>query len=369
MKSPLITVIVTAYNAEQFLARCLESLCTQTLANIEVICVDDGSSDKTPKILQDYADRDQRIVAISQTNQGVSHARNLAIDRAKSDYIMFCDADDYYDPTMCEKMLAAISDDHHQIDLAISEIQVTYEAHHEMKLSDDNYYSLKFNGLQHMRDEIILQTDLSPTNKIFRRALLRQYDLRFPEDLFYEDAYFCAAYFCISQYVYFLPEQLYHYIRHPHSTMSDTWSKRQADHAIDHLTIAIKLYDFLAQHQLIQQYNVVFWQLFLQFLHFALRNSKTKSNLQAVRSQAKAFIAKQQSSFDSADPETRRRIKRCLISRYTPSVDKLKQILLRFMPTYRLQGENLVQLRRLELQSHQLSEQLQRLEAQNQKKP
>lgn len=91
-----ISVIIPVYNDEKYLKDCLDSICNQTLADIEVICINDGSTDSSPEILRDYAANDSRIIIIDQPNQGSAIARNKGLDIAKGDYIGFLDADDIY---------------------------------------------------------------------------------------------------------------------------------------------------------------------------------------------------------------------------------------------------------------------------------
>lgn len=210
---------------------------------------------------------------------------------------MFCDADDYYEPSMCEDLLKSIKES--DADLAISEIHVIYEAHSDLKYSDDNYYSLKFSGLEEITDDIILNTDLSPTNKIFRKSIIEKYQIRYPEGLYYEDAYFCPAYLCSSKNIFYLNERLYNYIRHENSTMSNTFSSKvDKDLAINHLYIAFRLFDFLTLNNLIDKYNDLFWQLFYSFELFALNNSKTRKRVDEVKTKALNFIAQNKEYFE-----------------------------------------------------------------------
>lgn len=98
----LISIIVPVYNVESFLSQCLDSLVNQTLKEIEIICVNDGSSDNSLSILKEYAERDNRIVVIDQPNSGVSIARNKALKCVSGEYYMFVDSDDWLDPETCE---------------------------------------------------------------------------------------------------------------------------------------------------------------------------------------------------------------------------------------------------------------------------
>lgn len=90
-----VTIVVPVYNVEKYLAECLDSLIHQTLREIEIICVNDGSTDNSPNILEDYRKKDDRIKIINQKNRGLSVARNVGCDNAKGEYVYFCDSDDY----------------------------------------------------------------------------------------------------------------------------------------------------------------------------------------------------------------------------------------------------------------------------------
>ncbi len=100
-----VSVILPIYNEEKYLAQCLDSICGQTLKEIEIICVDDGSTDNSTHILKDYAKKDSRITLITQENQFAGAARNKGMACAVGKYLSFLDADDYYAPEMLEKMV------------------------------------------------------------------------------------------------------------------------------------------------------------------------------------------------------------------------------------------------------------------------
>lgn len=102
IKNPLISIILPVFNVERYLPQCLNSLVNQTIREIEIICVNDGSSDNSLSILKEYAKNDNRIVVINQPNSGVSVARNNALKHVKGEYYMFVDSDDWLDPETCE---------------------------------------------------------------------------------------------------------------------------------------------------------------------------------------------------------------------------------------------------------------------------
>ena len=101
---PKVSIIIPVYNVEKYLRQALDSVVNQTLKDIEIICIDDCSTDGSYEILQEYASKDDRIIVLKQeTNQGVSIARNTGLEIAKGEYIMFLDSDDWLDITTCQK--------------------------------------------------------------------------------------------------------------------------------------------------------------------------------------------------------------------------------------------------------------------------
>ena len=105
-----ISIIVPVYNTENFLEKCLNSIIDQTFTNWQAICINDGSSDSSLKILQHYAQKDKRFVIINQENNGVSAARNVGLKAATGKYIMYLDSDDIIHPNCMEIALKTITD-------------------------------------------------------------------------------------------------------------------------------------------------------------------------------------------------------------------------------------------------------------------
>ena len=110
-----VSIIVPVYNVEQFLPQCMESLINQTLQEIEIICVNDGSTDESEKILNQYAKRDKRIDIITQQNMGLSAARNTGLALATGEYVCFVDSDDWVDTDWCEKLYTRAKSEHADI--------------------------------------------------------------------------------------------------------------------------------------------------------------------------------------------------------------------------------------------------------------
>lgn len=125
----LISVIVTAYNIEEYIVRGVRSICEQTYRNLEIIVVDDGSTDATGKICDDLAAEDERVQIIHKQNGGPADARNVGTARAKGHYIGYVDGDDWIDPDMYELMLGALLEQ--QADIAICRYRQVYKDHTE----------------------------------------------------------------------------------------------------------------------------------------------------------------------------------------------------------------------------------------------
>ena len=104
----LVTIIVPVYNTSKYLNKCLDTLLAQTYENIEIILVDDGSTDNSLEICKSYEEKDKRIVVISKANGGSSSARNVGLDAAKGSYVGFVDSDDYVDGDFVSLMMEAI---------------------------------------------------------------------------------------------------------------------------------------------------------------------------------------------------------------------------------------------------------------------
>jgi glycosyltransferase involved in cell wall biosynthesis len=134
-----ISVIVPAYNVETYIGKCLDSILSQTYRDLEVIVIDDGSTDNTSNIIAHYAG-DSRLKYVEQKNSGVSAARNAGISAATGDYLAFVDSDDYLEPDMYKKLLAALIES--QADIAVCNYNLIYEGHTVDKYSN-------------MKDEII----------------------------------------------------------------------------------------------------------------------------------------------------------------------------------------------------------------------
>lgn len=215
-----VSVIVPVYNAEKYLAECLDCLINQTLSDIEIICINDGSSDKSIDILESYAKKDNRIKVINKDNQGAGAARNVGLDNAVGEYIYFLDADDFIELDTLEKTYN--SSDEKDLDVLIFQL-INYDGEKD-EYYNSNYYEMaklaEFVGedVFNYKDigDLIFNVAVSPVNKLYKRALIDKFNVRFPEGMIFEDNIFFWNVFLNAKRILFVKK--HYYIRRVHSS-------------------------------------------------------------------------------------------------------------------------------------------------------
>jgi len=310
MKSK-VSVIVPVYNVQDYLGDCLDSLIKQTYKDLTIICVNDGSTDRSGKILEQYGKKDKRIRITNKKNGGLSSARNAGLKECKTEYVMFCDSDDSFDETMCEKMLSAIEKD--KSDIAICGVNVIYGAHAEMKESDDKYYGLKYNGKKRVNDEVILNTDVAIMSKIFRRQIILDYGISFPEGLNNEDFYFYNAYMSAASTASYVDDKLYNYKRREGSIMSKNFE--QGSLSLDHLKVAEKLFEFYEKEGFLKKHLDLFWKQWR--LSFWFSYEHTSPDVRGVvLKEGKRFVEKYLEKYPPEDEELKSNIKGIFVNKF-----------------------------------------------------
>lgn len=210
--SPIISIIVPVYNAEKYLHDCLDSILAQTMLEWECICIDDGSTDASMKILNDYASLDARFRILSQVNQGVSHTRNVGIKTAHAPFMMFVDADDWIDENMCEILYHGIINSDGDFCCCSYNIEDMMEQKSMIKkYYTDKYNDSSYNVLKPW--QFINHTPFkSSCLSLFKKSIILQFNLTFPLGIkITEDAYFLISYLCHCRKCVYIPFCLYHY--------------------------------------------------------------------------------------------------------------------------------------------------------------
>lgn len=219
-----VSVIIPVYNAKDFLHESIPSVLNQTLEDIELVCVNDGSTDDSLDILNDYASKDNRVRVIDKENGGCGSARNMALDNAKGDYIYFFDPDDFISPDALEKLYNNAQ--RNGSDLVIFKIarfedidNVDYSHpgfDFENVFGDVDFDNFTFNYTD--IKEHVLNTSFAPWTKLYRKELLDGYDdFRFPTDVAFDDTPFHVQSMLRAKKLSFVPEFFYFYRFNPNS--------------------------------------------------------------------------------------------------------------------------------------------------------
>lgn len=255
---PLVSLIVPVYKVEKELGRCVDSILCQTLTDIEVILVDDGSPDRCPQICDDYARRDSRVKAFHKQNGGLSDTRNFGLDRATGDYVMFVDSDDYIEHDACERLhRLAIGT---QTDIVLGDWKVSPGSDRP-----DHYAALEEGKIYPTRDFILTALKAGEWYPcacfmFCKLSLFNDNGLRFAVGLLHEDMEMQPRLFLAADSIVCLKYKFYNYIQRPGSIMkSQNFSRRAASmreilgrwkmrfDAVDDSELRCALYGYLAK--------------------------------------------------------------------------------------------------------------------------
>jgi len=239
-----VSIIIPVYNAEKYIKKCLDSILKQTYKNIEIIVINDGSTDKSYDVLKKYEDK---IILINQKNHGVSYSRNVGIEKATGDYIMFVDGDDWIDIDMIENMINEIKEEN--VDIVHSGYVREYPDHKE-KFSLVNTKIKIEKDKKNIYDRFILNYDLSsPCCQLIRKKCIKKKfdkNIKIGEDYLFNLDLYSNIDSCV-----FLPENYYHYLYNYNSATTvvdyDKIKKRCED--------SIEVYSQLLKYIKIWNYN------------------------------------------------------------------------------------------------------------------
>lgn len=216
---PLVSVIVPVYKVEAYLPKCLDSIINQTLTDIEIICVNDGSPDNSQKILEEYAQKDARIKIITQKNQGLAGARNTGTAAATGEYVGYVDSDDWIEP---ETYAAAVGHMSAEVDLVGWGAKIICDNDdNPYKAKAERYHSIKLTGLLKGGLETGQSLPITMWNKLFRNSIIKQYNISSPVGLLYEDGWFFWKYMTRVKNIFYMDAYYYNYVLRGGSIMAN----------------------------------------------------------------------------------------------------------------------------------------------------
>lgn len=232
---PKVSVIIPVYNTGKYLKRCLESICNQTLESIEIICINDCSTDDSFDILLDYSKKDNRIKLINLThNKGVAAARNIGIEKSSGEYIGFVDSDDYISLDFYDKLYKKATD--YEADVAKGNI---YNC-------DNHGQHPTLTSFYNMNDKIRnnkIYFYYGFTSAIYKREFIVSHNIKFPENIsHFEDPFFSIQVAIYSNFVAFDDSSSYFYVKHESSACA---SSKTLNKAVDFTKSVMSIFDII----------------------------------------------------------------------------------------------------------------------------
>lgn len=218
-----VSVIVPVYNSHNYLSKCIDSLVNQTLKNIEIILVNDGSTDDSLSIMEKYKQKFNNIKIINKKNGGQSSARNLGLTKASGEYILYIDSDDYIDVKMCEKMYNKAKMNNSDIVLCDYYI-VECNKKNRVTIIEDDADNNNISNQQYFL------TPPAPWNKLFKREFLQKNNFKFPEGIIYEDYAEVPTLILYNPCISYVKSPFCFYVQSENSTMRNlTYKKKYED--------------------------------------------------------------------------------------------------------------------------------------------
>ncbi len=264
MNKPKVSVVLPIYNVAPYLEKCLNSIINQTFIDIEIICVNDGSTDNSLAILESYAKKDKRIKIISITNSGVSIARNTGLDAANGKYLYMVDPDDWIEPNTIEILYKKIKKNNAEI------VECDFIEHRNFKFDKISKKNLKihqnifkkfkiYSGRNYCAKDIkneIFNIRATCCTKLFNMNFINKYKIRFIEHVLTEDYYFSLEAFLVARKICYINKNLYHYVKRLGSYSNKTSLLTEYQTNIDNIGVDItRIEKILKKHNIENEYE------------------------------------------------------------------------------------------------------------------
>lgn len=249
---PKVSIVIPTYNVENYIEQCLESVLNQTHKNLEIIVIDDRSTDNTYQILKKYEKLDNRIkLHRMQQNSGPSKVRNIGIENATGEYLYFMDSDDWIDLNYIEKFLNASQKN--DVDLVINYNIILY------KNEKDNKFYKSYSKLEpnvYITDDIIKYIYFFPVyicSKFYKTDFIKKTNIKFPEGVIFEDNYFHIVTLIKAEKFYSFRGPSYYYRQRANSITGKNGKNKNPKNLLDFIKMSKITYDFLKKNNLMQK--------------------------------------------------------------------------------------------------------------------
>ncbi len=242
-KNVKISVVVPVYNVEKYLRECLESLVNQTFKDIEIICVNNGSTDNSLEILEEYAKKDSRIIVINQENRGPSGSRNRGLECVRGEYLAFVDSDDYMDLDFYEKLYKSAKET--DADIAATKVKFFKDGEYiEKNIINKHTYRMGKDILETPDDKIYFVRVANLWNKIYKTELINKNNIRFVNGITFEDTHFSFLAIALAKKISIISDTSYIYRLRETSILSRAF---YSDYVFDICKIFNKLRNHVAE--------------------------------------------------------------------------------------------------------------------------
>lgn len=230
MEKELISIIVPIYNVEEFLPKCIETLVNQIYKNIEILLIDDGSTDKSGELSDKYANEYENVTVYHKANGGLSDARNYGIDRAKGKYICFVDSDDYVDKKYCEILYNNLVNT--ESDISICGFERTGSQEEKNIDYSQEKITTYADSLEMQRNILILENEFNTVttvawNKLYKKEIWQ--DIRYPKGKINEDEFVIQYLLEKCNKIVYTNLNLYYYYQRDNSIIKSNYNKRKLD--------------------------------------------------------------------------------------------------------------------------------------------
>lgn len=274
-----ISVIIPVYNVEKYLVQCLNSVIYQTFKDIEILCINDGSTDNSLTILEQYARKDSRIKIISKKNQGLGAARNTGILYASGDYLYFLDSDDWLDFTCLEKLYNKIIENNS--DVCVMGTNSFIEETQQIYVND--YYNANLYEL----DENLFFTRSEAFLKLYKHSYFKKHLKSYPEKIWYEDVLVSIKGYLLTTRITILRENLYYYRVRSNSIMNNSKNSLKV---LDIFTVIKSVEDFLQSSNLLETYKLTFIEFVLNQLNYHQKRITNRNNRKIFNERIKNYM-------------------------------------------------------------------------------
>ncbi len=238
----MISIIVPIFNVEKELPRCIESIINQTYDDLEIVLVNDGSTDESQKICEEYADRDNRIRLINKANGGLSDARNYGIEHSIGEYLMLVDADDYIEKDACEKLIEGFCND--SIDFVVGALREIRSGGTKYQKRTGIIAGRIYNARDFIIESINKNEWYAPAVlNLYKRKFIDKNGLRFAKGRFFEDLEMLPRLYLNANKICYIDYYFYNYIKRDNSITTSVNTPQKTEDAIQNYIEWKRLFD------------------------------------------------------------------------------------------------------------------------------